>query len=149
MQLTGTIEIDRPIEEVYQYVVDSNNDPSWCRPVLTSELVEGNTGEPGARYRQAQRPSPIGKNLDVQLIHTDPPKHAELRWSTSVATCDILYDLEPTTEGTRITHTSDLSFQGAGHLGRPLTRMMYPIAIKQQLGKLKEILEDTNRRVQP
>ncbi len=141
MRMSQTTLIDRPVSDVYWFVVDSNNDPQWCRNVLTSKLVSGTAGTAGARYRQVQRPGPVGRNLDVQLLRTDVPRRVELRWHTSVATFDVTYDLSDTDGPSRLIHTSDVSLRKAGHLSRPLVRLVLPVTMKQQLNDLKNVLE--------
>lgn len=141
MQLSRSIDIDRPVEDVYDFVVDSNNDPTWCHLVLRSELVSGTPGEPGARYRQVQKPGPVGKNLDVRLLETDRPTRARIGWSTSAATFDVEYQLEQTQDGTRLTQHSDVTLRRLGRLSKPLVRLVLPKTTERQLDALKDLLE--------
>lgn len=141
MQLRESIEIERPAGEVFDFVIDPANDPKWCRNVVSSDLTAGTPGRPGARYRVQQGHSPVGRQMRCELLATDPPKRAELRLRTDVATFDVAYEVEETTRGTRLTQTSDVSFRGRGHLVRPIVRVVYPLAMRQQFTALKERLE--------
>lgn len=141
MQLSRSIDLAHPVEDVYDFVVDSDNDPSWCHMVLRSECVSGTPGQPGACYRQVQKPSPVGRNLDVRLLEADPPKRALIRWSTSAATVDVEYQLEQTLDGTRLTQNSDVTFRGLGRLSRRLVHLVLPRTTERQLNDLKDVLE--------
>lgn len=141
MQLSRSINIARPVEDVYDFVIDSNNDPAWCDRVLHSELVSGTAGQPGARYQQVQKPGPVGKNLDVRLLEADLPKRVQLRASASAATFDVEYQLEQTPEGTRLTQNSNVTLRGLGRLSEPLVRLVAPKTTERQLNVLKQLLE--------
>ena len=49
--------IQRPVEEVFDFLVDSRNDPRWCPLSRNVELVEGTPGL-GALYRYEQGQGP-------------------------------------------------------------------------------------------
>ncbi len=141
MLIERSVEIECPIDEVYAYVANSGNDPAWCRNVKESQLVEGTPGEPGARYRQVQGPSPSGRDLDVRLVEVRPPEHVQLQARGSGVTFDVTYELVKTPTGTELTQRSHVRFEGPRHLARPLVRLVYPMTIRQQFGDLRELLE--------
>lgn len=135
-----SIEIARPVDEVYDVVVDPANDPRWCRMVVSSQLVDGTPGRPGARYRQVQRPGPVGRRIELELLEVARPGHVRLRWSTAVATFDCAYHLEDRGNTTRMTHTSTVALRGAGRLARPMVGAAMPRSMEQQLTALADLL---------
>lgn len=144
LHLNCSIDIARPAEEVYDFVVDAGNDPEWCDFVLRSELVSGSPGQPGARFRQVQKPGPVGRRIETQLLECDPPKRAQLQWRTSVATFDVEYLLEETLDGCRLTQESAIDLHGWGRLSKPLVRLAAPRSAAQQLQDLKSLLEESS-----
>lgn len=141
MQLRESIEIERPTDEVFDFVVDLANDPKWCRNVVRSELTAGTPGQAGARYRVEQGSSPVGKTMHCELVAVEPPKRAELRQWTDIATFDVRYEVEEVARGTRLTQVSDVSFRGRGRLIQPLVRLVYPLTMRQQFTALKGYVE--------
>lgn len=111
------------------------------RVTVRCKVVSGSPGHPGARYQQRQGPGPVGRDLTVELHSVDEPTRIDLRWHTSVATFQVSYDLAETADGTRLTQTSHISFQGAGRLSGPMVAIVLPIAMRQQLRDLKKVLE--------
>ena len=51
MLIERTVEIERPVQDVYDFVVDARNDPEWCHKVQSVELVGRDAPGPGARFR--------------------------------------------------------------------------------------------------
>jgi len=47
--LEHTVEIDRPLDEVFMFVADSRNDPQWCPRVTRCEQRRGDGPVAGAR----------------------------------------------------------------------------------------------------
>lgn len=142
VEASRSIEIDRPVEQVYELVADPANDPRWCRWVVRSELLSGTPAQPGARYRQVQRPGPVGRRIELELLRTDAPKHVRLRWHTSAATFDVTYDLEEIAGSTRMTHATRVTVRGVGRLTLPLVRTAAPRSMAQQLADLRDLLEN-------
>ena len=141
MLIRRSIVIERPAEEVFEFIVDSDNDPKWCPTVLESQLVEGSPGQVGTRYRQVQKPGPTEQELDVRIDRVSPPHEVELHSTTDVAESDVTYLLEETASGTRLAQTTNMSFKGFGYLLYPILRFVMPSTVEDQLENLKETLE--------
>lgn len=56
-RVTARTRLRVPAERVFDFLVDSRNDPLWCPMVADVELVAGQPGI-GARYRFEQRQGP-------------------------------------------------------------------------------------------
>ena len=54
-QTIAEITINRPIEEVFAYIADNENDPQWCVPVVETTRIAGAAPGLGARYTFASR----------------------------------------------------------------------------------------------
>ena len=50
------IEIQRPVDEVFDFLLDARNDPDWCHKVQSVELVSRDGPGTGARYRVVHKP---------------------------------------------------------------------------------------------
>lgn len=69
----------RPPEEVYAYLVDFANHPEWRFDVLESELVQGETGRVGARYRQRMKQGRREMEVGSELTRADSPSAVAFR----------------------------------------------------------------------
>jgi hypothetical protein len=54
MEVGGKVRINRPLDEVFDFVSDLRNEPYWWRGIQVSELVRGD-GKVGSVYRQEAR----------------------------------------------------------------------------------------------
>lgn len=137
MRMTRSVTVNRPREEVFDYIADPNNDPDWCPTVLESSLVAGTPAQPGARYQQVQKPGPVEQQLDVELVEVNAPAHIRLRSSTSMATSQVDYELDADDGETRLRQTTDMHFHGLGYLMAPILRLVIPSAMEDQFKELK------------
>jgi uncharacterized membrane protein len=65
---TASIEITRPADDVFGYLLDLRNEPRWRHDVDTSELASGKPGADGARYRQTAKGTAY--TLEVTQVDT-------------------------------------------------------------------------------
>lgn len=75
-RVTARTRLRVTAERVFDFLVDSRNDPLWCPMVAEVELVEGEPG-PGARYRFEQRQGPGRPTVAAQLrtVEAERPHH--------------------------------------------------------------------------
>src|SRR5213593_1188172 len=109
MRIERAIGVNRPIEEVFDYVAEPRNDSGWCRKVLSVEQVEGTGPGPGSRYVVLHRPVPgrPARNLDHSCLAWEPPHRIEWRADDGTDVFLVEYSLEATPEGTRFRQRSD------------------------------------------
>lgn len=74
-----TVTTPRPADEVYGFLVDFENQARWRFDVLTSELIAGETGEVGARYRQRVKPRRRVQLSEVVLAEARPSSEIAFR----------------------------------------------------------------------
>jgi uncharacterized protein YndB with AHSA1/START domain len=73
-----TVTVDRPIAEVFAFLADGTNDPSWRPQVISITHVEG-TGE-GATYAQTMK-GPAGLKINGAFKYTryEEPNRLDLQ----------------------------------------------------------------------
>jgi len=131
-----TISIARSVDDVYAFLADPGNDPSWCTRVRSVE--RSGDGE----YRVMHKPlriQPRPYELRMRLLEADPPNR--LRWEETDrdGTLVVEYELAATPSGTRFTQRTDLS--GLSPLVRFFARRTIPRHIAEQARALKAHLE--------
>jgi uncharacterized protein YndB with AHSA1/START domain len=136
----NTVLIARPIEDVFGFLSDLENIPKWNYAIVeTRKVSEGPVGV-GSIYHQA-RSVPSRSEERLEITTYDPPRHLEIRGQLGPFRSRLLYALDATGEGTRVTNTVELELRGPGRL---LGRVAVPRvrdAVAANLGRLKELLE--------
>lgn len=131
------IVIDRPIEDVFAFVVDLPNTPKWNYYVLSVVPTSPNSGSVGSTYHQIRkndeqdlRISKLELNHSL-VVETIPPSKPELRR-------EFLFEAQG--ESTRITDKWQLDM-GLPKLLEPFAANRAKSGVRENLEKLKVLLE--------
>jgi uncharacterized protein YndB with AHSA1/START domain len=118
-QFEVTTEIDRPIEEVFAFLADGENDPKFSPRVQEmAKVTEGPTGV-GTVYRSTVKDAGVTTRREFRITEFEPP--TRIRWtetSENLLTAEEGgYDLEPAGEGTtRVRLFNSLTGHGVGKM---------------------------------
>ena len=136
----NTVMISRPIEEVFAFLSDFENVPTWNYAIIeTHKISEGPVGV-GTIYQQV-RSVPSHSKERFEVTAYNPPRQLEIRGQLGPFPSRLAYALAAVPEGTRITNAVELELRGPGRL---LGRVAVPRvrdAVAANLHKLKELLE--------
>lgn len=82
MQFQENVTIQRPLEEVFAYMSNAENDAEWRTNVKEIKRVtEATASGVGTVYRQVLR-GPFGRDLDADLRYTDYQPNRRLAFDT-------------------------------------------------------------------
>jgi uncharacterized protein YndB with AHSA1/START domain len=118
----ATLVIDRPIEEVFAFLADGENDPKFSSRVL--EMAKTTDGPPavGTVYASTVKDAGMKTKREFKLTEFEPP--TRVRWTEAsknlVTAPEGGYDLAPEGSGTRVTVYNVLEGHGLGKLIAPL-----------------------------
>ena len=118
----GSAVIDRPIEEVFAFLADGENDPRFSPRV--QEIAKTTEGPPGAGtvYVSTVKDAGMKTNREFKITEFEPPtrvRRAEVSQNLVTAP-EGGYDLAPEGSGTRVTIYNVLEGHGPGKLIAPL-----------------------------
>jgi uncharacterized protein YndB with AHSA1/START domain len=122
----STVTIDRPIEEVFAFLADGENDPKFSPRVL--EIAKTTEGPPGVGtvYASTVKDAGVKTKREFKLTEFEPPRR--IRWAEMsknlVTASEGGYDLAPEGQGTRLTVYNVLEGHGIGKLLQPLALRM-------------------------
>jgi carbon monoxide dehydrogenase subunit G len=126
-----TIEIARTPEDVFSYLTDVSNLPSWQAGVKSATVRDG---------RVEESRSLLGREIDttLEIVEQEEPRLFTLRALDSPVPFTVRHELEPADGGTRLTVTAEGDVPGfaAGLLSRGAERQF-----RKDFERLKEILE--------
>jgi uncharacterized membrane protein len=133
----NTIAIDRPVEEVFAFVVDLPSLPKWNYYVLSVSSTSPESGAVGSTYHQVRkndeqdlRISQLEPNRSL-VVETIPPSKPELRREMT---------FETQGGSTRIVDKWQLDM-GVPKLLEPLAAKRARSGVRENLAKLKVLLE--------
>jgi uncharacterized protein YndB with AHSA1/START domain len=114
----ATVVIDRPIEEVFAFLADGENDPKFSSRVL--EIAKQTDGPPGAGtvYASTVKDAGMKTKREFELTEFEAPR--KIRWAETsknlVTAPEGGYDLSPAGDGTSVTFFNVLEGHGPGVL---------------------------------
>jgi carbon monoxide dehydrogenase subunit G len=118
----ATVVIDRPIEDVFAFLADGQNDKKFSSRVL--EIAKTTEGPPGVGtvYASTVKDAGVKTKREFRLTEFEAP--TKIRWTevskNLVVAPEGGYDLAPAGEGTKVTFFNELQGRGIGVLIAPL-----------------------------
>jgi uncharacterized protein YndB with AHSA1/START domain len=118
----ATVVIDRPIDEVFAFLSDGENDPKFSPRVL--QIAKTTDGPPavGTVYASTVKDAGMKTQREFKLTEFEPP--TRIRWAevskNLVTAPEGGYDFAPEGERTRVTIYNVLEGHGLGKLIAPL-----------------------------
>jgi len=139
--LSGSIEIQAPIEATYAFVANPENDSRWCPRVVWCRQREGSGPELGARFEALHRPTLQRQHSRwIEILQAEPPRRIVTSQSDDVGAFTITYELEARAAGTLLRQSDEIEWKVARPF-TPLARAIVRRHIGDQLGNLKRVLE--------
>ncbi|MFD4530040.1 SRPBCC family protein [Streptomyces sp. NPDC058470] len=118
-QFEATVEVDRPVEEVFAYLADGRNDPQFSPRVLKIERTPDAPTTVGTVFRSTVKDAGMKTGREFRVTALEAP--AKIRWAeeskNTVTAREGGYDLEPLADGrTRVRIFNVLEGHGLGKL---------------------------------
>jgi carbon monoxide dehydrogenase subunit G len=114
----ATVTIDRPIEEVFDFLADGENDKKFSPRVLEIEKTTDGPPGPGTVYASTVKDAGIKTKREFELTVFERP--TRLRWKelskAPIVVPEGGYDLEPAGGGTELKFFNELEGRGFGKL---------------------------------
>jgi carbon monoxide dehydrogenase subunit G len=118
----GTAVIDRPIDEVFAFLADGENDPKFSPRV--QEIAKTTDGPPGVGTTFASTVKDAGMTTRREFKITEFEAPARIRWTELSKNMVTVprggYDLAPAGAGTQLTIFNEFEGHGIGKLIVPL-----------------------------
>lgn len=114
----ATTEIDRPLEEVFDFLADGENDRKFSSRIV--EIAKTTDGPPGVGTVYASTAKDAGLKMKHEFELTELQRPTKIRWREltkhPIVVTEGGYDLAPAGEGTRLRVFNDLEGRGVGVL---------------------------------
>jgi uncharacterized protein YndB with AHSA1/START domain len=138
---SDSVTISRPVEEVFAYVVDTRNDPTWhTDAVEVQKTSEGPIGA-GTTWHVHVKPSMGVSEGDIEVVTFDPNRTEVVKGIFGPMQPTVTYSFEPADAGTRFTRQVQIKLSGGMRLMEPLIKLMFAKRNAGFVGNLKQVLE--------
>ena len=137
----SSVFIERPVQEVFEFVVDQPNGPRWQSGVKRAEwTTKGPTGK-GSAWRSYIRF--LGRDVESTLEYTDwdPPNQFVLNAVDGPVPIEGIGKFEARDGGTIYTFIATVESNGFFKLAEPLVRRQLDKQHQEDLSTLKTLLE--------
>ena len=141
-QTIAVITINRPIEEVFAYIADNENDPHWCVPVVETTRIAGDAPGAGAQYDVASQLGLMKLRGEFEITGFEAPKAIHWTGESSIVRFSGQYRLGSTAAGTRLEERATFEPKGLLKLLQATMIPQYTTTYETQLQRLKQLLED-------
>ena len=140
MHFENRLTIRRTPHEVFDYLATFENVPRWNYAIVETHKTSQGPVDVGTTYRQTRSiPSPAEETFSVTEF--EPHSRLAIHGDLGPFQGTLTYELEPVSDGTRLTNEAHLEGKGLAKVAAPLLGGRVGDAVAANLQKLKEILE--------
>jgi uncharacterized protein YndB with AHSA1/START domain len=139
-KLEHQMVIDRPIRDLFSFLVDPANNPRWQSPIVEARcLTEGPIGV-GSKVVETAQFLGLRFELTYQVTEYQPPHRAAIEIGAPF-TGRGSYTLEPTAAATLLTTELEIDAHGFFRLAESVFARMAKREFEASLGRLRHLLE--------
>jgi uncharacterized protein YndB with AHSA1/START domain len=142
MRVERSISIARPPAEVFSYILDVRNDPSWHTDVLDVRASTDLVGV-GTVFDVRVKPSMGVSEGTMTVSRLEPGRLVEFQGRMGKMAPTVTNICEPDGQGTRVTRRVELVPAGIVRVMTPLVQRMIAKGNEGFLANLKRLLEGT------
>jgi uncharacterized protein YndB with AHSA1/START domain len=140
IEMEFTTYLNRPVDQVYDFVINAENLILWQSGLVKSELLTRGPLRVGTRVRQVRMMGPKKSEVKAEITALEPNKRFTTKTITNPkATVDDLF--EPQDGGTLLTYRFELHTSGLMHMFESQVKDIIQTDTNADLEKLKQILE--------
>ena len=119
-KVSGEILIERPVEEVFDYVADQRNEPIYNPRMLQSEKITDGPIAVGTRFRAVAKSGRRPVEMLIEVTEFQRPRRLGSRTTMSSVGVDGELTFEPVAGATRMSWSWKVSPRGSLRLLGPL-----------------------------
>lgn len=137
-----TIVVNKPRDEVYEFMIDPDNVPVYSSNVVEYELVSGEKDQVGRKCHGVVKVAGRRLELTDELVEVEEGRSGKLVSEDATIPYTLSFTYDDEDEGTRITwHQEMESLKGVFKFADPIVLKLYARDVRSNLEKAKTILE--------
>lgn len=141
VRVEGSIVIEKPLDDVFDFVADESNEPRYNPRMIRAEKVTPGPIGASTRFNSVMMGAGPAAAMEIEFTEFERPRH--IAENVRLSNMDIHGELEfaPVPEGTRMSWTWDLQPHGLLVLLGPLVRHLGDRQEREVWAGLKQHLE--------
>jgi uncharacterized protein YndB with AHSA1/START domain len=135
-----SIHLNRPVEQVFAFLIDPNNLRTWQSTLVENEQLTEKPMRVGTRFREVRQMGPRQTEVQAEITDFEPNK----RFATKTLTkpqVTVSYSFEPENSGTQLNYKFIMQTSGFMRLLEPLIARSIKKDSHSDFEKLKHVLE--------
>jgi uncharacterized protein YndB with AHSA1/START domain len=136
--MCGSVRIARPVEEVFQAVID---EPSWNPAMRSATMLTPPPPGAGSRYEVVMDLGRGGMPMQVEYTAFDPPNRLASRTASPMMTTTGEVTCSPDSDGTLLAWDWKYTLHGAIRLGVPVFALFAGRWERRNWLRLRDLLE--------
>ena len=136
-----TIHLDKPVEQVFAFLMDTSKLSTWQSNLIKSEQLSAGPLRTGSRFREVRRINNKETEIQGEITALEPNKHFETKTATKPQAM-VSYSLDPEQGGTRLKYKFVLITSGLMRLLEPMIASSIKKDTESDFETLKRILEN-------
>ncbi|HLO16543.1 MAG TPA: SRPBCC family protein [Anaerolineales bacterium] len=136
-----TIHLDRPVEQVFAFLMDTNKLSTWQSNLIKLEQLTEGPLRAGSRFREVRRLGRRESEIQGEITAFEPNKRFETKTLTKPQVT-VSYFFEAENGGTRLKHKFVMFTSGLMRLLEPLIASGIKKESESDFETLKHILEN-------
>ena len=140
-KLEAGITINRPVEEVFAFTSNPENEPLWRSELLEMEQTsEGPIGV-GTTYREVMQF--LGRRIEstAEITKYEPNNMIAMKSTSGPLAFELTGTYQPVEDGTELTFEVEAEVGGFFRVAEPLVARMGKRQMETQLANIKDLLE--------
>ncbi len=136
-----SVVIERPLEEVWAFLHDPDNDSRWQPSLSESRQLSDGPMEVGTQLVEVRHF--LGRRLETvyEVTEYDPPRRSAVRSTSGPIPVSGSYVLDPADGGTRFTARIETDASGFFKLAEPIFGRFVRREMESNFGHLKDVVE--------
>jgi uncharacterized protein YndB with AHSA1/START domain len=138
IEFEGSTIVDRPIEDVFSFVSNPVNIPSYQDKVVSTRVVSQDPLGKGTQFVETVQMGPGKMDVTCEITAYEAPRRVVFMARSHAVHCDAEYAFEPAPGGTRVRIVGVARLQGWRRLLEPLMRREIRRGIPRELQLIRE-----------
>jgi uncharacterized protein YndB with AHSA1/START domain len=142
IDVTVATTVNRPVDEVFAFVADMENEPRWHTDIVKAERLTDGAVRGGTNYRVQFRPQPMSPSEGtIEIVEFEPNRRMVSRSDMGNMKPELTHVFEAANGGTKVTRRIQIETSGLMKLISPMMKVMVRRRNAEFLDNLKQLLE--------